>query len=148
MNEFENDNDEFDIEAFREAIGPHWMYHQLCNSMNWSVIQRRESVTTIEIAPPFQIVYGGAEDGKIVWSPFEFDVFGFLGEEGFDDIEKCGVVTFSDQDNHGPFIGIVGSYRGKLFALRIHLEPQPETLPLEIVDRIRNEVRAIEEEAL
>ena len=148
MNEFENDSDEFDIEAFREAIGPHWMYHQLCNSMNWSVIQRRESVTTIEIAPPFQIVYGGAEDGKIVWSPFEFDVFGFLGEEGFDDIEKCGVVSFSENDLHGPFVEIVGSFRGRRFAIRIHLEPQPETDVREVVDRIKNEVRAIEEEAL
>lgn len=147
MNEFENDPDEFDIESFRDAIRPHWFYHNLCNRMNWSVIQREDDVTQIEIAPPFQIVYGGAEDGKIVWSPFEFDIFGFLGEAGIDEFEKVGVVTFSEQDNHCPFIGIIGSFRGKPFSLRIHLEPQPETLPLEIVDRIKNEVRAIEEEA-
>ena len=147
MNEFENDSEEFDIESFRDAIRPHWVYHQLCNMMNWSVIQRRDSITTIEIAPNFQFIYGGAEDGKKVWSPFEFNVFGFLGEPGIDEIEKVGVVSFSDQDNHGPFIGIMGSYRGKPFAMRIHLEPQPETFPLEVVDRIKNEVRPIEEES-
>ena len=147
MNEFENDNDEFDIEAFREAIGPHWMYHQLCNSMNWAVLSRDDLVTHIEIAPPLQSIYSGPDCGKIVWSPFEFDVFAFLGEAGIDDIEKVGVVTFSEQDGHCPFIGIIASFRGKPFSLRIHLEPQPETEPREIVDRIRNEVRAIEEEA-
>lgn len=115
--------------------------------MNWNVFKREDLVTQIEIAGPFQIIYGGAEDGKIVWSPYEFDVFGFLGEDGIDDIEKCGVVTFSVQDNHGPFIAIVGSYRGKPFALRIHLEPDPATKPLEVVDRINNEVRPIEEKA-
>jgi hypothetical protein len=140
------DPDEFDIEAFRDAIRPHWMYHQPCNTMNWSVNQRPDSITTVEIAPPFQSVFGGAEDGKVVWSPFTFDIFGFLGEEGIDDIEKCGVVTFSAQDDHGPYVEIVGSFRARRFALRIHLEPQPETKPMEIVDRIKNEVRPIEEE--
>lgn len=148
MNEFESDSDEFDIEAFRDAIRPHWMYYQLCNMMNWFVFTREDSVTHIEISPPFQITYGGAECGKKVWSPFEFDVLGFLGEEGIDDLEKCGVVSFSAQDHHCPFIGIIASFRGKPFSLRIHLEPQAETEPREIVDRIKNEVRAIEEEAL
>jgi len=143
MNEFENDPDEFDIESFRDVIRSHWVYHGMCNMMNWSVFTRDDLVTQIEIGPPLQTVYSGPDDGKIVWSPFEFDVLGFLGEEGIDDIEKCGVVTFSAQDNHAPFIGIVGSYRGKPFALRIHLEPDPTTEPLEVVDRIRNEVRTI-----
>lgn len=148
MNDFENDPDEFDIESFRDAVRPHWFYHQRCNLMNWNVFKREDEVTQIQIAAPFQIICAASiDDGKKVWSPFEFDVFGFLGEEGIDEIEKVGVVTFSVQDNHGPFIAIVGSYRGKPFALRIHLEPDPATKPLEVIDRIKNEVRPIEEEA-
>jgi hypothetical protein len=145
MNDFENDPDEFDIESFRDVIRSHWVYHGMCNMMNWSVFTRDDWVTQIEIAPPYQIVYGGPEDGKKVWTPFEFDI-GILNEPDFDEVRESGVVTYSVQDNHGPFIAIVGNYRGKPFALRIHLEPDPTTEPLEVVDRIRNEVRAIEEE--
>jgi hypothetical protein len=146
MNAFEYDPDGFDIESFRDVIHPHWTYHSLCQSLNWAMFAREDGSTQIEICPPYQLVYGGPDDGKMISAPFEFDIFGFLGEEGIEEIEKVGVVSYSEQGSHGPFLGIVGSFRGKPFSLRIHLEPQPETDPHEIVDRIKNEVRKIEEE--
>jgi len=146
MSDFGNHPNEFDIESFRDIIRPHWIYHGQCKLINWSVFKRDDEVTQVEIAPPFQIVYGGPEDGKKVWSPFQFHVLDFLNE--LDEVQECGAMTYSLQDNHGPFIGIVGSYRGKKFAMRIHLEPDPTTEPLELIDRIRNEVRAIPGETL
>lgn len=138
-----NDPDEFDIESFRDVIRSHWVYHGLCNMMNWAVFTRDDSVTQIEIAPAFQIIYGGAEDGKKVWTPFEFDIVGFLNEPDLDEIQECGAMTYSLEESTGPFIGAVGTYRGKQFAMQIYLEPDPSTVPLELVDRIRNEVRNI-----
>lgn len=142
-----NDPDDFDIESFRDVVRSHWVYHGQCNLMNWSVTHRDDGVTQIEICPPFQIVYGGPDDGKMVWTPFQFQVLDFLSEADVDEVQECGVMTYSLQDGHGPFIGIVGSYRGKQFAMRIHLEPDPTTEPLELIDRIKNEVRAISGEA-
>ncbi len=143
MNDFENDTGAFEIESFRDMIRPHWVYHGPCNMMNWAVFARDDEVTQIEVCPTFQIVYGGPDDGKKVWTPFQFQVLDFLNEADLDEVQECGVMTYSLQDGHGPFIGIVGSYRGKPFVLRIHLEPDPTTEPLELIDRIRNEVRAI-----
>lgn len=143
MNDFENDTGAFEIESFRDVVRSHWVYHGLCNMMNWSVFLREDEVTQIEVCPTFQIVYGGPDDGKKVWTPFQFQVLDFLNEADVDEVQECGVMTYSLQDGHGPFIGIVGSYRGKQFALRIHLEPDPATEPLELIDRIKNEVRAI-----
>lgn len=146
MNDFEYDPDGFDIESFRDVIRSHWIYQGPCNMMNWHVTNRDDSVTQIEVCPSFQIVYGGPDDGKKVWTPFQFQVLDFLSEAGVDEVQECGSMTYSFRDGHGPFIGIVGSYRGKPFALRIHLEPDPSTEPLEVIDRIKNEVRRIEEE--
>jgi hypothetical protein len=139
----EYDPTAFEIDDFRDLIGSCWIYHGLCNRMNWSVTHRDDGVTQVEIAPPFQIVYGGPEDGKKVWTPFQFHVLDFLNDADVGEVEECGVMTYSLQDNHEPFFLIVGSYRGKKFAMRIHLEPDPTTEPLELIDRIRNEVRAI-----
>ncbi len=59
-----NDPDDFDIESFRDVVRSHWVYHGQCNLMNWSVFAREDGVIQIEICPPFQIVYGGSDDGK------------------------------------------------------------------------------------
>ncbi len=148
MSDFENDIDEydpnaFDIESFRGVVGSHWNYLGLCNSMNWSVDKRDDDVWQIGFAPPFQIVYGGAEDGKKVWTPFEFDIIRFLNEPDVEEVIDCGVVTHNLKDDELPFIGIVGKYRGKQFAMRISMEPEPQTEPFEIVDTIQHIVRPI-----
>jgi len=138
--------EEFEIEAFRNVVRSHWIYHGLCNMTNWFVFKRDDEVTQIEIAPPFQIVYGGSEDGKTVWTPFEFDIQSFVNEPDVDEIQECGAMTYSLQHKIGPFLGIVGSYRGKQFAMRIHLAPDPITEPVEIIDCLKNEVRNILED--
>ena len=109
--------------------------------MNCHVLKREDEVWQVEIAPPFQIVYGGAEDGKQVWTPFEFNIAGFLDDPDIELVQECGAMTYSFQDNTLPFIGIAGSYRGKQFALRIYLEPDPSTKPIEIVDTIQDILR-------
>jgi hypothetical protein len=111
--------------------------------MNWSVDKRDDDVWQIEIAPPFQIVYGGAEDGKKVWTPFEFDIMRFINEPDVEEVIECGVVTHSLRGDDLPFIGIVGKYRGKQFVMRIRMEPEPHTEPFEIVDTLQHIVRPI-----
>ena len=151
MNDSENefhgyDPNAFEIEDFRDVIRSHWVYHGLCNMMNWSVFLRDDGVWQIEIAPPFQIVYGGAEDGKQVWTPFEFDIFDFLAEPDVVEVSRCSAMTYSLKHDVQPFIAIVGIYRGKPFAMRIHMEPDPQTTPIEIVDTLQDKVRPFDGE--
>ena len=143
MFEIDDDTDDFEIEDFRREVQARWTYQGQCNISNWSIFRREDAVWQIEVAPVFQEIYSGDEDdGKKVWVPFEFDLAAFMIESGVD-VDVCGVQSFSAESNSLPCIGIVGAYRGKSFALRIHLEPIPNTAPIEVIDRIKNEVRNI-----
>lgn len=142
-----DDDDDFEIEDFRREVQARWTYQGQCNISNWSIFRREDAVWQIEVAPVFQEIYSGDEDdGKKVWVPFEFDLAAFMIESGVD-VDECGVQSFSAESNSLPCIGIVGAYRGKSFALRIHLEPIPNTSPIEVIDRIKNEVRNISGES-
>jgi hypothetical protein len=44
-----------------------------------------------------------------------------------------------------PHILIRGSYFGESVRLKLHLEPKPDTKPVEIIDVLKNEVRDIKE---
>lgn len=145
MSEFPLEID-FEIEGFRDVMRSHLLYHGPCYVLNWCINEGDDGVWNIEVAAPFQVIYGGADDGKKVWPPFEFDILGFLNEPDIDDVSVVGAMTFSKQDNTLPFIGIVGNYRGSRFFLSIYLEPDPASKPLEILDTLNDIVRPITEE--
>ena len=145
MNDFnedeqESDPDEFDIEAFRAIVLSHWKYLSRSNISNWAIHKRDDDVWQIGAAPVFQECYGGEDDGKRVWSAFEFDLMDFLAEPELV-VEECGAMSFEEATNTRPFIGIVGSFKGQPFVFQLNLEPIPDTEPLEIVDTIQDIVR-------
>lgn len=147
MNDFvedqeECDPDEFDIESFRRAVLSHWKYLSKGNISNWAIHKRHDNVWQIGAAPVFQEVYGGIEDGKRVWSAFEFDIMDFLAEPELT-VTECGAMSFEEATNTRPFVGIVGSYKGQPFVFQLNLEPIPDTEPLEILDTIQDTVRPI-----
>ena len=138
----EFDPDEFDIESFQNVVRSHWTYLSKGNISNWAIHKRDDNVWQIGSAPVFQEVYGGTDDGKRVWSAFEFDIGGFLVESDVE-LDECGAMSFEQATNTRPFIGFVGTYKDKPFAFQLHLEPIPDTEPWEILDTIKDEVRPI-----
>ena len=144
MFESEDDEfaDEFDIESFRSAVISRWTYLSKGNISNWAIHKRDDDVWQIGVAPVFQEVYGGEDDGKRVWSAYEFDILAFLTDPELI-VRECGAMSFQESTNTRPFVGFVGLYKGQPFVFQLNLEPIPDTEPSEIWDTIQNVVRPI-----
>ena len=132
----------FDDAAFEQVVRGHWLNRTLCERVRWRA-DLIDDTWQIEIAPIFQEVWGGEDDGKRVWSAFEYDLAGLFHEPGLR-VDKFATRSQCVFDSPTPFIAIKGEYFGEPFVLRMHLEPIPNSEVVELVDAIRNEVRLIE----
>lgn len=133
----------FDITDFKQAVERHWHHHAPCRHLLWRENGEGDSFQ-VEVAPVYQEVVGGNQDGMTVWSGFRFDLSGFLAERG---VLAEGVVaaSYCVECSETPYVGIKGTYLGKPFGLRLHLEPIPGTPPVEVIDTIKMQVRDIQE---
>ncbi len=131
------------LEDFKRAVSRHWKHHAPCQHLNWLVKEGDEGLL-IEVAPPFQEVVGGDQDGSKVWAGFRFDLSAFLAEWGLL-VENVVAASYCVECTDTPYIGIKGTYYAKAFDLRIRLEPIPDSAPVEIIDILKHQVRAIEE---
>ncbi len=132
----------FDEEAFQQAVHNNWLYHSPCEQVHWASSREGDDTWRIETAPVFQEIFGGEDDGKRVWSGFEFHIHGFFQEPGVEVLD-FGAMSISADHEPIPFIGISGRYFGKPFILRIGLEPLPDSRPQEVVDTVRQVIRPI-----
>jgi hypothetical protein len=132
----------FDIDGFRQIVGNHWRHQSPCAHLNWSIFERDDGIWQVEVAPVFQEVFGGEDDGKKVWAGFEFSLSGLFADEGMFALE-FGAVSYCVDCNATPIIAVRGRYEGVPFVLKLHLEPIPESEPVEIIDTLKNETRAI-----
>jgi hypothetical protein len=96
----------------------------------------------VEVAPVFQEVYGGEEDGRRVWTGFRFDLSGFAAEPGVE-VREAGAVSYCAGCSPTPALAVRGAYLGHPFALRLHLEPVPGGEPVEVIDAINHTTRPI-----
>lgn len=135
----------FDEAVFQQVVRRYWNYHSLSNQVAWTTEQEESGRLRFNVSPVMQEVLGGEDDGKRVWSGFEFDLYGFSLEPGIE-FRDVGVISQTTEYSDTPLIGITGDYFGQAFVLRIHLEPVAGAETREIVDTIRNEVRSIEEQ--
>lgn len=136
--------DEFDIAGFQAALEKHWHYHAKCQNLSWAHVERDDGICEIEVAPVFQELYGGVDDGKKVWVGFEVRLGGFFTEPGVE-VEDFGAVSYCVDYSPTPAIPIRGTFRGLPFVLKLMLEPVPGSEPIEIVDTIKAELRTIRE---
>lgn len=134
--------DEFDIASFRQAVERHWRHHALSRSLLY--VHETGEGERIEVAPVFQEVVGGEQDGMKVWSGFRFDLSGFLAERGVR-AESILASSYCVGCAETPYVDLRGTYFGKAFSLRLHLEPIPGTTPVEIIDTLKQHVRDIKE---
>jgi hypothetical protein len=133
----------FDIAEFKQAVERHWRYHAPCETLLWNV-QEADDGWQIEVAPAFQEVVGGEQDGMKVWAGFRFDVSAFLAERGVL-VETVLAASYCVECAETPHFLITGSYFGESFRLKLHLEPIPNSEPMEIIDMLKHRVRNITE---
>ena len=134
--------DEFDVAGFKQAVERRWEHHGNCHHLLWSINERDDGTWQIEVAPVYQEVLGSKDDGMKVWTGFEFDLSGFFGEPGVFAL-GFGAVSYCVDCNATPIIAVRGRFQGVPFVMKLHLEPIPESEPVEIIDTIKNETRAI-----
>ena len=135
---------DFNIASFQEAVEKHWKHHANCNHLSWGYVERGDGVFKIEVAPIFQEVYGGENDGKKVWPGFEIILSDLFAEPGIE-VDGFGVVSLCQDCNPTPIILFKGKYQGNRFVMKLLLEPAPNSEPVEFIDTIKGEVRTIEE---
>lgn len=132
----------FDPDAFQEVVRDHWQNQNLSNTVRYRA-DFLEDTWQVGIAPVFQEVWGGDQDGERTWAPFEFNISGLFREPGMK-IEEYAMRSRFCCDSPTPYFGIKGEYFREPFVLRIHLEPLPSSPIVEVVDVIRGEVRLVE----
>jgi len=137
-----NMNNEFDEVAFRDAVERHWKYDGTCRHRLWSTTRLEGGVMQFSAAPIFQEILSGDEDGIRVWTSYSMRLSDLLAEPGFE-VTEFGFRSYCPGSTPTPFVGIRGKFKNRPFILMIHLEPIPETEPVEIIDTIKNQTRAM-----
>ncbi len=133
----------FEISDFKQAVERHWRYHAPSRTLQWKVTDTEDG-WQIEVAPTFQEIVGGEQDGMKVWARFQFDVSAFLAERGVL-VESVLAASYCVECAETPHFIIRGTYLGESFRLKLHLEPIPNTEPMEVIDTIRQQLRDIKE---
>ncbi|HBJ33568.1 MAG TPA: hypothetical protein DDZ51_02170 [Planctomycetaceae bacterium] len=132
----------FDEIGFETIIVRHWLYHRICRHRMWSATKLDDGVMQISMAPVFQQILGGPEDGTLVWASFSMRLNELFAEPNLE-VTEFGFRSYCEKNTPTPVIGIRGHYKLHPFTLTIHLEPLLETDPIEVVDTIKNQTRAI-----
>jgi len=108
----------------------------------WSVTKQDDGVTQVSMAPVFQQIVGGPDDGMLVWASFSMRLNELFAEPHLE-VTEFGFRSYCEKNTPTPIIRIRGTYKQLLFTLTIHLEPLLETDPIEAIDTINNQTRAI-----
>lgn len=132
----------FDQDAFQEVVRMHWHYNALSEQVTWRSMLDEEGIWRCEITAVMQEIYSGEDDGKRVWSGFDFHLSGFFHAPGVEVLD-FGAASRCNDDAPIPFVGIKGRYFGEPFVLKIGLEPLPDANISEVVDTVRKVVRKV-----
>lgn len=128
-------------ENFSDLVTNNWYHHAPCEHIDARFeFDKISKVWIIEVYPVVQEIYGGELDGKKTWAGFEFNIQNFLNAKGIwvKDIEMH---SYCKECSDHPSLIIFGKYFGRNFGLKIHLEPEKESKPVEILDSINNKIK-------
>ena len=134
----------FDATSFKALVEKHWQYHRTCHHLRWKLERVGEDLMQLEAAPVYQDIFGGSDDGLKVWSAFSMNLSDLFAEPGVD-VSEFGFLSYCAECTPVPFFGVRGTFKGRPFLLKLHLEPIPNSVPVEVIDTIKNETRAIKE---
>lgn len=129
------------LHEFYSKIHDHWEYHSPSVKINTiAAFNRYEKIWNIKVAPVFQEVYGGTNDGKQIWAGFVFDLGEFAKEEGVW-VQNFAAASACQNCSPCPKLLVKGKFKGKSFILQVYLQPVPDSESVEIVDMISQTVR-------
>jgi hypothetical protein len=117
-----------------------WEHHGPCQHLHSKCWYDADGVWLITVAPVFQEVLGGEDDGKKVWTGFIFHSDAFCKADGVS-VESFAAGSVCSQCSPHPRLMFRGEYRGHRFYLQVFLEPPRDVEVVEVIDTIRCEVR-------
>jgi hypothetical protein len=128
------------IRDIQRVIRKNWHPLGLTDALNW-LIEEDDQGWSIQMAPVYQEVVGGEQDGDVVWTPFVLDLGNLLQDlapvlrvAGF--AATCPHMQFGT----GPMLLIDGRYGEAPIAIAVHLEPPAEASATEVLDVIQQHV--------
>jgi hypothetical protein len=128
------------ITEIQKAIRKSWHPLGLSDALNW-LIENDEEGWKIQMAPVYQEVLGGEQDGEIVWTPFVIDVGDLLHDLApLVDVRGFAAASAQQQFRTVSMFLIDGRRDEIEVAIAIHLEPPPEARATEVLDLIRQGV--------
>lgn len=131
----------FWFDKFKRLVEKCWDHHGPCRSVRLdSALEVENGLWLFRASPVFQEVFGGMDDGKTVWTAFEFHAYRLMRG-----MTVWGVSAKSCclDCKATPTITIRGSYRGHMVNLTVLLEPVPGSAVAEIIDTINFQVRDV-----
>jgi hypothetical protein len=129
----------FWFDQFRRLVEKSWDHHGPAGSVRLdSALEIENGLWLFRASPVFQEVFSGKDDGKIVWTGFEFHT-----DKLMRGMTVWGVSCKSCCPDciSTPTITIRGSYRAHSIRLTILLEPIPGSPVVEIIDTLKCEIR-------
>lgn len=133
----------FNEPDFHELVQSNWQYTQPGNRTYWHCTNAA-GVWKAVIAPVFQEVYGGPDDGTVTWAEAEY-LLSFFGEEPGIEITDARVFSQGGKERL-PVIEVSGRCFGVLFELEIYLQPISGSSVCELVDLHKKRLKGIRNE--
>lgn len=126
--------------GFKRLVEKCWDHHGPCKSIHlYSALDVEKGQWHIRASPVFQEIFGGKDDGKTVWTGFEFNVFKLYREMS---VYGESITSYCTHCTPTPAITFRGTYRGHMLTLTVLLSPAPGSPVVEIVDTLKAEIRA------
>jgi hypothetical protein len=128
------------ITEIQKAIRKNWHPLGLTDALNW-LIEKDGQSWSIQMAPVYQEVVGGEQDGEVVWSPFVLDL-GDLLQDLAPVFRVVGIAAACPHKQYAtaPMLLIDGRLDDTQVAIAIRLEPPTEASATEVLDVIRRKV--------
>ena len=130
----------FNEPDFHELVQSNWQYTQPGNRTYWRCTNAAGAWKAV-IAPVFQEVYGGPDDGTVTWAEAEY-LLSLFGEERGIEITDARVFSQGGKERL-PVIKVSGMFFGVLFELEIYLQPISGSSVCELVDLHKKRLKGI-----
>jgi hypothetical protein len=127
-------------DSFINLVESCWDHHGPCRHLCSKVERDHETGRYhIVIAPVFQEVLGGEDDGKKVWTGFIFQSDKFYKADGVY-IEHFAASSCCAECSPTPRLLFFGKYKGHPFFLQLLLEPPADGALVEVIDTINKKI--------
>lgn len=127
------------FDDLRHAIEGNWQHHGPCSQVAIKCLyDDATGEWQIVVAPVFQEVFGGENDGLKVWTGFAFDIGSMMGLFGMPGLRIDGIEACSRCVDCTPIPMIEMRCRlgSEKLVIQIHLEPVADSPVAEVIDTI------------